>query len=82
MVNMKEYLKDMNLKFRGSSNQHIWHIAGVNFNRPQENNDVTKHHILINPNKENMQLTLDEFCDTIKWQSINYDKLMERKDKT
>ena len=56
---MKEYLKDMNLKFRGSSNQHIWHIAGVNFNRPQENNDVTKHHILINPNKENMQLTLD-----------------------
>ena len=85
-----ESLKDMNLKFRGSSNQHIWHIVGVNFNRPQESNDVIKHHILINPNKENilinpnkenMQLTLDEFCDTIKWQPINYDKLMERKDK-
>lgn len=29
-----------------------------------------------------MQLTLNELCDTIKWQPINYDKLMERKDKT
>ena len=32
---------------------------GVNFNRPQESNNVIKHHILINPNKENMQLTFD-----------------------